>query len=136
MPRKQAKSYHSQERPTRFMRHTLVIVDLGWSSDVGLLTVADVASLAAYCQAYGHWRTAEEALARMADRDEHMHGLLIKTVDGNPRRNPLVKVAADAAEDMLRFAGEFGLTPVARTRLAAGGYAQPSPPSKFEGLLR
>ncbi len=118
------------------MRHTLVIVDLGWSSDVGLLTVADVASLAAYCQAYGHWRIAEEALARMADRDEHMHGLLIKTVDGNPRRNPLVKVAADAAEDMLRFAGEFGLTPVARTRLAAGGYAQPSPPSKFEGLLR
>jgi P27 family predicted phage terminase small subunit len=82
---------------------------------LGLLTSVDVASLAAYCQAYGHWRTAEEALARMADRDEHMHGLLIKTVDGNARRNPLVKIAADAAEDMLRFAGEFGLTPVART---------------------
>ena len=102
---------------------------------LGLLTRVDVASLAAYCQAYGHWRTAEEALARMADRDEHMHGLLIKTVDGNVRRNPLVKIAADAAEDMLRFAGEFGLTPVARTRLAAGGYAQPSSPSKFDGLL-
>ena len=27
-----------------------------------------------------------------------------------PRRNPLVKVAADTAEDMMRFAGEFGLT--------------------------
>jgi P27 family predicted phage terminase small subunit len=102
---------------------------------LGLLTVVDVASLAAYCQAYGHWRTAEEALARMADRDEHMHGLPIKTVDGNARRNPLVKIASDAAEDMLRFANEFGLTPVARERLAAGGYAQPAPPSKFEGLL-
>ncbi len=45
---------------------------------------------------YGHWRTAEEALARMADHDEHMHGLLIKTVDGNARRTPLVKIAADA----------------------------------------
>jgi P27 family predicted phage terminase small subunit len=43
----------------------------------------------------------------------------VKTVDGNPRRNPLVKIAADAAEDMLRFAGEFGLTPIARTRLAS-----------------
>lgn len=118
------------------MRHTVVIVELGWSSDVGLLTEADVASLAAYCQAYGHWHTAEETLARMADRDEHMHGLLIKTVDGNPRRNPLVKVAADAAEDMLRFAGEFGLTPVAARGWLQVATPQPSPPSKFEGLLR
>jgi P27 family predicted phage terminase small subunit len=78
---------------------------------------------------------AVEALARMADRDENMHGLLVKTTDGNARRNPLVKIAADAAEDMLRFAGEFGLTPVARTRLASAGYG-PSTPSKFDGLLR
>jgi P27 family predicted phage terminase small subunit len=77
---------------------------------------------------------AAEALARRADRDEQMHGLLIKTTDGNPRRNPLVKIAADAAEDMLRYAGHFGLTPVARTRLAAGGYG-PSSPGKFDGLI-
>jgi P27 family predicted phage terminase small subunit len=70
----------------------------------------------------------------MADRDENMHGLLIKTADGDARRNPLAKIASDAAEDMLRFAGEFGLTPVARTRLAAAGYG-PSSPSKFDGLL-
>jgi len=44
-------------------------------------------------------------------------------------------VAADAAEDMLRFAGEFGLTPVARTRLASGGYAPPPGRGKFDGLL-
>jgi hypothetical protein len=46
-------------------------------------------------------------------------GLIIKTVDGNARRNPMVKIAADAANDMIPFAGEFGLTPVARSRLAA-----------------
>jgi phage terminase small subunit len=45
---------------------------------LGLLTVADVASLGAYCYSYGQWRLAVEALARMADRDENMHGLLIK----------------------------------------------------------
>ena len=101
---------------------------------LGLLSVIDVASLAAYCYAYGQWRLAAEALARMADRDEQMHGLLVKTVDGNARRNPLVKIAADAAEDMLRFAGEFGLTPIARQRLGAAGYA-PSAPSKFDGLI-
>jgi hypothetical protein len=35
----------------------------------------------------------------MADRDENMHGPLVKTTDGNARRNPLIKSAADAAED-------------------------------------
>ena len=63
-----------------------------------------------------------------------MHGLLIKTADGNAKRNPLVKIAADAAQDMLAYAGHFGLTPVARARLAASGYA-PSSPGKFDGLI-
>ena len=49
-----------------------------------------------------------------------MHGLLVKTTAGNARRNPLIKIAADAAEDMLRVTGEFRLTPVARARLASG----------------
>jgi P27 family predicted phage terminase small subunit len=88
---------------------------------LGLLTRLDVPSLAAYCMAYARWREAEEALAMMADRDEHTRGLLVTTSEGNVRSNPLVKIATDAAEDMPRFAGEFGLTPVARTRLAAGG---------------
>jgi P27 family predicted phage terminase small subunit len=101
---------------------------------LGLLTKVDVVPLAAYCSAYGHWRQAEEALARMAANDPKMHGLLVKTVDGNARRNPLVKIAADAASDMLRYAGEFGLTPIARARLGAAGYG-PSAPSKFSGLL-
>jgi P27 family predicted phage terminase small subunit len=113
--------------------------DLWWDTapslhQLGLLSVVDVPALAAYCFAFGQFRSAAEALARMADRDEHMNGLLIKTTDGNARRNPLIKIASDAAEDMLRFAGEFGLTPVARTRLGAAGYA-PSTPSKFAGLL-
>jgi P27 family predicted phage terminase small subunit len=79
------------------------------------------------------WREAAEALARMQARDGPPHGLLIKSADGNPRKNPLIKIAADAANDMMRFAAEFALTPVARSRIAAGVDAQP--PSKFDGLL-
>jgi P27 family predicted phage terminase small subunit len=101
---------------------------------LGLLTVLDTASLAAYCYSYGIWREAAEALARVADRDEQMRGLLIRTQAGDARRNPLVKIAADAAADMVRFANEFGLTAVARSRLAAGVYGQPGP-RKFDGLL-
>jgi hypothetical protein len=36
---------------------------------------------------------------------------------------------------MLRFAGEFGLTPVARSRLAAGIGGKPPAGGKFDGLL-
>ena len=90
---------------------------------LGLLSVLDTACLAAYCQTYSRWREAEKALA-------HDGGLLIKTQDGNP----LVKISADAAAGMVRFANEFGLTAVARSRLAGGVYGQP-PPNKFDGLL-
>ena len=69
---------------------------------------------------------ATEALAKMADRDETVRALMIKSIDGNAKRNPLVKIAADAGADMLRYASEFGLTPIARTRLAAGGFKPPS----------
>jgi len=39
-----------------------------------------------------------------------------------------------AAADMVRFATEFRLTAVARSRLAAGVYDQPAS-SKFDGLM-
>ena len=57
-----------------------------------------------------------------------------ETKDGRPCRSPLKKIVTDAAADMVRYAGEFGLTPVARTRIAQGIH-QPTPPSKFDGLL-
>jgi hypothetical protein len=36
---------------------------------------------------------------------------------------------------MLKYAGEFGMTPVARSRLAAGVGAQPPALGPFAGLL-
>jgi phage terminase small subunit len=45
----------------------------------------------------------------------------------------MIKIAGDSAKDMLRYAGEFGMTPVARSRIAAGVHGQP--PGKFDGLL-
>jgi len=72
-------------------------------------------------------------LARIAKDDPSMRGLLVKSSDGNARRNPLIKIAGDAASDMLRAAAEFGLTPVARSRISAGMGSQPL--GKFDGLL-
>jgi phage terminase small subunit len=59
---------------------------------------------------------------------------MIKSVDGSPRRNPLVKIASDAVDEMIAVAGLFDMTPVARSRLAAGIGGQPGP-GKFDGLL-
>jgi P27 family predicted phage terminase small subunit len=102
---------------------------------LGLLTIVDVMVLAAYCSSYARWRSAEEALARMAARDELTAALLIKAPDGSARANPLTRTSRDAAEAMLRYAGEFGMTPVARSRLAAGIGPEPPRGGKFSGLL-
>ena len=50
-----------------------------------------------------------------------------------PVVNPLIRVAARAADDMVRYASEFGMTPVARTRIQAGIGAEVK--SKFGDLL-
>jgi P27 family predicted phage terminase small subunit len=100
---------------------------------LGLLTVVDLQPLAAYCSAYGRWRTAEETLAAIAAGDPALHGLVVKTTEGNMRRNPLVQIAADAAGAMVRYAAEFGLTPASRSRISVAGSKEPE--SKFGPLL-
>lgn len=86
---------------------------------LGLMTRLDRAALAAYCQAWGRWRAAEQALARMAARDATTAGLMIRTKSGNLIQNPLVGTANKAMADMIRYAAEFGITPSARTRIRA-----------------
>jgi P27 family predicted phage terminase small subunit len=102
---------------------------------LGLLTVLDVMPFAAYCQAYGHWRTAEEALMKMAEKDPVTGALLVKGALGDARANPLIRIANNAACDMIRYSAEFGLTPAARSRVRAGVAWRESGPGKFDGLL-
>lgn len=85
----------------------------------GILSELDRGGLAAYCQAYGRWVQAEQALARMADRDKVNYGLMIKTTSGNAIQNPLVGSANKAMADMVKYAAEFGMTPSARSRITA-----------------
>ena len=74
-----------------------------------LLTDVDVAPLAAYCAACARRRTAAEILATMSDNDPLTSGLMIKTRSGDAAQNPLVSIERKAANDMLRYAGEFGM---------------------------
>jgi len=78
-----------------------------------LLTTLDVAPLAVYCDAYDRSRAASEVFAQMRSRDAVTQGLMVKSADGNACANPLVRIAAAAADEMIAVAGLFGMTPVA-----------------------
>ena len=87
---------------------------------LGLLTVLDLQPLAAYCQAYAHWVTAERALARMAAEDPETKGLTVTGSAGTRLASPLVKIARNAATDMLRFAARVR-PDAARSQLSQRG---------------
>jgi P27 family predicted phage terminase small subunit len=100
---------------------------------LNLLTVLDVSPLAAYCCAAAQLRQAEEGIGQMAKHDPRGHALTVKGSAGNQVRNPLLRVASQAMNDMQRIGAQFGLTPSGRLRLSG---IKPSPsPSKFDGLL-
>jgi P27 family predicted phage terminase small subunit len=86
---------------------------------IGTLTEIDQTMLAAYCIAYSRWRHAEEDLERMAQTDASTHAAVIRTKQGNLIQNPMVGVANTARREMQRLAAEFGLSPSARTQIAA-----------------
>lgn len=93
---------------------------------MGVLTVADTESLAAYCVAYARWRKAEADLddaiakARANRKDKTRGAALMETTNGNLVQNPLIGIANTARRDMMRLATEFGLSPSSRTLLEAG----------------
>ena len=101
---------------------------------LGLLTRLDITLFSVYCENYARWRAAVAALAEAAANDPETHGLVITDDDGELKINPLVRVVSQASRDLLRFAMEFGLTPVARSHIQ-GGIDPPRPPSRFDGLL-
>lgn len=89
----------------------------------------DVAALGAYCTAYANWKKALIQLNFSAD-DERHSGLVIEGKEGGPVVNPWLNVANRAAADMVKYAGEFGMSPVARARLAPNAEANPKEPAE------
>ncbi len=104
---------------------------------LGLLTAFDVAVFAAYCQAYSRWRVAEEGLQEISKLKTGGMPSAITALSskGTLSKHPLVRISEAACRAMTKYAEEFGLTPVARARLAIdpgkgkkGGFAD-------EGLI-
>jgi P27 family predicted phage terminase small subunit len=89
---------------------------------LGLLTELDIPMLGVYCASYDRWRSVVEVIARERIAETSALG------------KRLAAIRRAAAEQMVRLAGEFGMTPLARSRLT-GGLGRQAKPSKFEGLI-
>lgn len=74
-----------------------------------MLTEADRAALAMYCQAYSRWVEAETLLREK--------GTVVKSPSGSAMLNPYLSVANKAMEQMKGFLSEFGMTPASRARI-------------------
>ena len=83
-------------------------------TEMGLLSSADMAALAAYCTAYSRWVAAEKQVSKF--------GTIVKSPEkGFPLKSPYLTVADQAMESMRKFLVEFGLTPSSRSRLRLPG---------------
>jgi P27 family predicted phage terminase small subunit len=99
----------------------------------GILTEIDGHGLSMYCQAYGRWRRAEEAIQKASFDEPSTGGLIIKTTNGNIIQNPMVGIANTAMRDAMKYAAEYGLTPSSRARLGsfAGSGEKTDPAERF-----
>ena len=80
-------------------------------ADLGILTEIDMASFAAYCQAFARWKEAEEFISK--------HGTIVKTPSGYWQQVPQVSIAQTYLKIMNRLCEQFGLTPSSRSRIIA-----------------
>ena len=85
--------------------------------EAGLLSYIDRAALAAYCQAWSTWETAQLVIAQIAKQEPLYKGLMVTSSTGALKANPAVTQAKDAQAAILRVAIEFGMTPAARLHM-------------------
>lgn len=91
---------------------------------MGLITEADMAAFAGYCQTFGRWIAAERGLK--------IEGEIQKSDKGNLVQNPRLWVANRALEQMHKFISEFGLSPSSRSRL----HIDPKVEDEMDGYLK
>lgn len=77
--------------------------------DSGILSTADTAALALYCEAFARWRHATDQVTK--------YGPVIKAPSGFPVQSPYLAIANKAHEQMMKALIEFGMTPSSRSRV-------------------
>lgn len=83
---------------------------------LGLLTGPDRAAFACYCESYGRLVRAQRALRRSVRANPGSEFDLIPSKHGRIS-NPLHRIIRHAMSDVVRYATEFGGSPVSRSRI-------------------
>lgn len=100
---------------------------------VGVLSFVDMGVMAAYCDSFSTWIRATELLNEIRSQP---NGKLLSLIQINDQgimvKNPLVDRAEKAKAEMIKYAVELGMTPVARARISITTQKQES---KFKGLI-
>ena len=84
---------------------------------IKVLTIADRAAFISYCENYGRAERVSRKLRELTEVAGES-ALLVKTPNGAVQQNPLLAILNRAEEKMMKAAGELGLTPSSRARLA------------------
>lgn len=100
---------------------------VGVLHQMGVVTLADRAALAAYCQCYGRWVEAEEKLQSTP--------MLLKTASGYVQQSPWLSIANKQMELMGRYMAEIGLTPASRSRIVSFAPMQQAEPITIQHII-
>lgn len=107
--------------------------------DVGMLTELDLGTLFAYCDAFALARRTDVMMKKLALADPVTEGIVVQSPGGAAYLNPLMGVQRQAVRDMIRYAGELGLTPSSRAKIVVTerggmGRAKAGGPSAPKGI--
>lgn len=89
----------------------------------GQVTSVDRSTLIGYCFKYAQWKALED--------DARKHPFIVKSPNGYPLPNPALGMANKVFGLMLKAAAELGITPSARSRVAAAIVVPVLPASKW-----
>jgi P27 family predicted phage terminase small subunit len=105
---------------------------------LNLLQSVDMASLAAYCQSYSRWQSAE---IQVSNEGQVVSIPILnrqgEVVGHNHKRHPATTIAREERSSMLKAASLFGFDPSSRSRLVIGDSGETEDPfAKFmKGLV-
>ena len=110
-----------------------VVTDL---AALDMLRSVDSAALAAYCQSYARWQSAEAIVDREGQTvQEPIINKSGAVVGHKTKRHPATTIAKDALTSMLRASALFGFDPSSRSRISMGEPSQVDPFEQFmQGL--
>ena len=103
---------------------------------MGVLTVADGATIAGYCQSRADWLRAQSEIEEYGVTvEEPITNRMGDVVGHRRKKNPAVTVASDAKKMMRAFASDLGLSPASRTRVHASPTDENSERDEMDGVL-